>query len=201
LEEPPERTERWQTRASLFASGANFGAGFRAGVGAGVGLNYGRVRWHFGALFGLIGYPAADLESANGRASLNLVGVRAVPLLEWQVALPLTFFAGIGGGVDWIQVSGERPPPGSISSPTGGVVEPIVAGMLGLRVTLGRGVSALCALDADVALSHHSFVVQTPDGNQPFFEPSRVRMMALAGLSLSLGGDSKPRGARTEARR
>jgi hypothetical protein len=198
---PPELADRWQTRAGLFASGANFGAGFRAGVAAGLGLNYGRARFHFGALFALVGYPAADLETANGRASFNLVGLRAVPLLEWQVAPPLTAFAGVGGGLDWVQVSGERPPPGSMSSPTEGVVEPVATGMLGLRLTLGRGVSALFAVDADVALSHHSYVVQTPDGNEPFFEPSRVRPMALAGLSLALGGESEPRAARSEARR
>ena len=60
----PERAPRWQTRASLFASGANFGAGLRAGVGAGFGLNHGHATWHFGAFLSLIGYPAAGVESA-----------------------------------------------------------------------------------------------------------------------------------------
>jgi len=201
VETPPERAERWQTRASLFASGADFGAGFRAGIGAGLGLNYGQGRWRFGALFGVIGYPSASVESENGLASFGLVGFRAVPLLEWQVAMPLTAFVGVGGGVDWSQISGERPPPGSMSSPTQRVLEPIATGMLGLRLLLGSGISALFALDADVALTHHSYVIQTPEGNQPFFEPSRVRPMALAGLSLSLGGTSEPHRTRNEARR
>jgi len=198
---PPERPERWHTRASLFASGADFGAGFRAGVGAGFGLNYGRAPWHFGAIFNVIGYPSADVESADGLASFGLVGVRAVPLIEWQIASPLTAFAGVGAGLDWSQISGERPPPGSMSSPTQRVLEPIATGMLGLRVMLGSGISALFALDADVALTHHSYVVQTPEGNEPFFEPSRVRPMALAGLSLSLGGTSEPHALHSEARR
>jgi hypothetical protein len=134
-------------------------------------------------------------------ADFELVGVRAVPLLEWQAASPLTVFIGVGGGLDWIQVSGEQPPPGSMPSPPEQVLEPVATGSLGLRLTMGRGISALLAFDADVALTHHRYVVQTPEGNQPFFEPSRVRPMALAGLSLSLGGGSEPPGSRYEARR
>lgn len=202
VEKPPEHVERWHTRAGLFAGGSDFGAGFRAGVGAGFGLNYGHAPWHFGALFSVIGFPAAGVENSDGLASFGLVGVRAVPLLEWQVASSVTAFAGIGGGLDWIQISGERPPPGAVSSPTERVLEPVASGMLGLRLALGRGVSAMLAFDADVALVHHSYVVQTPDGqSEPFFEPARVRPMALAGLSLSLGGGSESRSSRNEARR
>ncbi len=198
-ERPLERRERWQLRASLFASGADFGAGFRAGVGAGLGLNHGHARWHFGAFLSLTGYPAAGVESANALASFGLLGVRALPLLEWQPTQDLTGFAGIGGGGDWIQVSGERSPPGAVSSTSATVSEPMVSGMLGMRLQLGRGVSALLALDADVALAPHRYVVQTPEGSQSFFEPSRVRPIALAGLSLSLGSTNEQRGQRSQA--
>jgi len=196
-----ERAPRWQTRASLFASGANFGAGFRAGVGAGFGLNHGQAAWHFGGLLSLIGYPAAGVESAAGLASFGLLGVRALPLLEWQATPAVTAFAGVGGGVDWIQVSGERPPPGTSSSATTTVLEPIASGMLGLRLLLGRGVSMLLAFDTDVTLARHDYVVQTPEGTESFFQPARVRPMALAGLSLSLGGGSEPSVPRSLARR
>jgi len=200
-EAPPERPERWQTRASLFASGANFGAGFRAGLGAGFGLNQGQARWHFGALLSLSGYPAAGVESADSQASFGLLGVRALPLLEWQATQNVTAFAGIGGGADWIRISGERPPPGAQSSGAETVLEPIASGMLGVRLLFGAGVSALLAFDADVALALHHYVVQTEAGSEPFFQPWRVRPMALAGLSLSLGGGSEPRSPRNEARR
>ena len=202
VEQPSEHPQRWQTRASLLASGSDFGAGFRAGVGAGFGLNYGHARWHFGGIFSVIGYPAAGVESTDGLASFGLVGLRALPLLEWQVASPVTTFAGVGGGLDWIQISGERPPPGAVSSSTERVLEPVASGMLGLRLALGRGVSALFAFDTDVVLVRHSYVVQTPDGGTaPFFEPPRVRPMALAGLSLSLGGGGESRASHNEARR
>lgn len=200
--EPPlEAGGRWQTRAGVFASGANFGAGFRAGMGAALGVNHGLARWHVGALVSLTGYPAADVESANGLASFGLLGVRALPLLEWQASLDLTAFAGLGGGVDWIQISGERAPPGASPGMTETVLEPIASGMLGLRLQLGAGVSALLALDADVALARHRYVVQTPGGSESFFQPSRVRPMGLAGLSLSLGGGREETQPRREARR
>jgi len=200
-ERPPEPDQRWQMRASLFASGANFGAGFRAGVGAGVGLNQGQARWHFGALLSLIGYPAAGVESPAGLASFGLLGVRALPLLEWHAAQGGTAFAGVGGGGDWIQISGERPPPGAVSSTTTTVFEPMASGMLGVRFLLGHSVSALFALDADVTLVRHQYVVQTAEGTESFFQPSRVRPMGLAGLSLSFGGGNEQPGPRTEARR
>jgi len=200
-ESPLEGEQRWQARASLFASGANFGAGFRAGVGAGLGVNHGHARWHFGALLSLIGYPAAGVERADGLASFGLLGARVLPMLEWQATEEVTAFAGVGGGGDWIQISGERPPPGASASATASVWEPMASGMLGARLLLGRGISALVAFDADVALARHRYVVQTAEGTESFFQPSRVRPMALAGLSLSLGSGNEPSGARSEARR
>ena len=200
-ERKAERAQSWQTRASLFASGANFGAGFRVGVGAGLGLNHGLARWHFGALCSLTGFPAAGVESANGLASFGLLGVRALPMLEWQASQSVTAFAGVGGGGDWIQISGERPPPGASPSTTQTVFEPMASGMLGVRLLLGRGVGALLAFDTDVALAPHRYVVQTEAGTEPFFQPSRVRQMALAGLSLSLGGGNAQPRPQSEARR
>jgi hypothetical protein len=199
--EPREPGARVRTHATLFASGANFGAGFRAGVGAGFGLSHGRARFRLGGLFSVLGYPAAGIESADGLADFGLVGLRALPLLEWQATPALTAFTGIGIGLDWIRISGERPPPGAVSSPSQNVWEPIASGILGLRLSLGSGVSALLAFDADVALVHHSYVVQTEAGTTPFFDPARVRPMAFAGLSLALGGESEARRARSEARR
>jgi hypothetical protein len=200
-EKPPDAEQRWQARASLFASGANFGAGFRAGAGAALGVNHGQARWHFGAFLSLSGYPAAGVQGSDGLASFGLLGVRVVPLLEWQATETVTAFAGIGAGGDWIRISGERPPPGAISSATASVWEPMASGMLGVRLLLGRSVSALIALDADVALARHRYVVQTAEGTETFFQPSRVRPMALAGLSLSFGNASEPKRPVSEARR
>ena len=134
-------------------------------------------------------------------ASFGLLGLRALPMLEWQASQSVTAFAGVGGGADLIQISGERPPPGANSSTTETVLEPMASGMVGVRLLLGRGVGALLAVDTDVALSPHRYVVQTAEGTEPFFQPSRVRPMALAGLSLSLGEGSEPSSSRSEAHR
>lgn|GEM_PF-1094308 len=199
---PREGEKQWQARASLFGSGANFGAGLRAGVGAGLGLNHGLAPWHFAAFFSLSGYPAASVEGAAGVASFGLFGARVLPMLEWQASREVAVFAGIGGGGDWIQISGERPPPGAISTTTDTSFDPIASGMLGLRLSLGRSLGALFAIDADLDLARHRYVVQTLEGSATFFEPSRLRPMALAGLSLSLGGGpDEERAAHAEARR
>jgi len=199
---PLEPEAGWQARAGLFASGANFGAGFRAGVGAGLALNHSRAPLHFAALFSLTGYPAAGVEGAAGLASFGVFGVRLLPMLEWQASSAIAVFAGVGGGGDWIQISGERPPPGAVSNTTDTSFDPMASGMLGVRLGLGRGLGALLAVDADVDLARHRYVAQTAQGSATFFEPSRVRPMALAGLTLSLGGESgQDRGSRGEARR
>lgn len=200
-EKAPERAQRWQARASLYASGTNFGAGFRGGVGAGMGVNHGHARFHFGAFLSLTGYPAAGVEGADSLADFGLLGARLLPMLEWQASREVTGFVGVGGGADWMQMRGERPPPGGTSSPTQTVLEPMVSSMLGMRLRLGRGLSALLALDAEVALVSHHYVIQTPEGAQTFFDPSRVRPMGLAGLSLSLGGEGETRTSQNEARR
>jgi hypothetical protein len=122
-----------------------------------------------------------------------VLGVRALPTLEWQVANSVIAFVGVGAGVDWLHLSAERPPPGTTAGTSGSSVDPIAAGMLGLRVHLGRGVAALFALDADVNLLRHRYVIRTDEGTQSFFEPARVRPVALAGISLSLGGDDEAR--------
>jgi len=197
-----ESEARWQARASLFASGANFGAGFRAGLGAGLGVTRGRAPFHWGGFLSVIGYPAVGVQGADGLASFGLFGVRLLPLLEGQASRKVTAFAGVGGGGDWVQVNGVRPPPGAISSNSDTSFEPMASAMIGLRLLLGRGLTAWVALDADVDLERHRYVVRTSEGNESFFQPSRVRPLALAGLSLSLGGGvDEERGAPGEARR
>jgi hypothetical protein len=187
-------SERWEARASLFASAANFGAGFRGGAGLALGLNYGRAALHFGGFFSVAGFPASDVEAAGGLASFGLLGVRAVPTLEWQASDSVVAFAGLGAGADWVRITSQRPPPGTSGGAPGTSVDPIAAGMLGLRLRIGRGVAALLAFDADVELVRHRYVIQTPEGSQSFFEAARVRPVALAGFSVALDGDA-PNGA------
>ena len=182
----------WESRASLFASAANFGAGFRPGAGASLGASRGHAPLRLGAFLSFFGYPAADVESAGGLASFGLLGARLMPAVEWQASPGVTVFAGIGGGADWIRIAAERPPPGTLVRQAGTSVDAMASGMFGVRLRVSNGVAALLALDADVDLSRRHYVIQTPGGSRSFFEPSPLRPIALAGLSFSLGEAGTP---------
>ena len=192
---PREDTPRHRTpvggvesQASLFATAANFGAGFRAGAGVGLSVSSSRAPLHLGGFFEFSGFPAADVEGAGGLASFGLLGVRALPTLEWRASDTVSAFIGVGIGADWIRITSERPPPGAVGSGPGTSIDPIASSMLGVRLQFARGLAALLALDADIDLARHRYVIESPMmGSQAFFEPGRVRPVLLAGLSLALG--------------
>lgn len=195
---PPLRGQ-WSSQLDLFASAANFGAGVRGGAGAALGLSRGKGPLRLGALLSVSGYPASDVESAGGLASLGLFGARLLPTLEWQASRVATAFVGLGAGADWLRITAEQPPPGAVGRRAGNTVDPMLSGMLGLRLRLGGEVAALLAFAADADLARHRYVIQAPQGSQAFFEPARLRPTALAGLSVSLDGKGAP--TQAEARR
>jgi hypothetical protein len=188
-----ELGSQWDSQLGLFMIAANFGAGFRAGAGASAGLTHGTGTLRWGALMTVAGYPATDVEGAGGVASLATIGARLMPTVEWHANPALSAFLGLGGGADWVRVSARQPPPGAVGQSAGSSVDAVASAMLGARLHLGNGVAVLLALDADADLSRHRYVIQTPQGNQTFFEPARVRPVALAGLTVSLGGRSPSR--------
>ena len=193
----PAPAERWESRASVFASAVNFGAGFRAGAGLALGVSASRAPVRLGSFFSVSGFPATDVEGAGGAASFGLFGARALPTLEWQVSSSVVGFAGVGLGADWVRIKSERPPPGAVSNSPGSTIDPMACGMLGLRLRVAHGVAALLALDADLDLARHRYLIESPDGTgQPFFEPNRVRPVALVGLSVSLGSSRETSEAR-----
>ena len=191
----PESLElgpKWSSRLDMFAAGANFGAGVQFGGGASFGLTHGHGALRFGALLSVAGYPSADVEAAGGVANVGVLGARVLPMLEWHATQVVTPFIALGGGADWIRVAAEHPPPGAVGQAPSTSADAIAAGMLGVRLRLASSVAALLALDADVALTRHSYVIETPQGSQSFFEPARVRPIALAGLSVALSGGARP---------
>jgi hypothetical protein len=195
-----ERGPQWASQISLFATAADFGAGFRGGAGASLSLSRGKGPLRWGALVSVAGFPAANVEGAGGVASFSLLGARLLPTLEWRATRVVIAFVGLGGGADRQRLAADQPPPGAVGQGAGGSVDAILSGMLGVRLQLGSGVEALLAADADADLSRHRYVIQTPRGSQSFFEPSRVRPVALAGLSIALEGASGPN-THQEARR
>jgi hypothetical protein len=190
-----ERGSSWTPRVDVFGAAENFGAGFQGGAGAALGLSYGRSALRMGALLSLAGYAAADVAAGSALASFGLLGVRALPMLEWRASSDVTAFVGLGGGADWTRVSADRAPLGYAAVGAGTTPDAIGAGILGTRLRISRSLSALLAFDADVDLDRHRYVIMAAAGSHTLFEPTRVRPMALAGLSLSFGGpdsDSSP---------
>jgi hypothetical protein len=186
-----ERTDRgspFAPRVDVFGAAENLGAGFHGGAGAALDVTYGRSALRVGALLSFAGYAAADVGAGAALASFGLMGVRAMPLLEWHASSDLTAFVGLGGGGDWTRVSTEGAPSGTTALGATTTFDPIGAGMLGTRLRISRSLSALFAFDADVDLDRHRYVITSAGDSRPLFEPARVRPMVLAGLSLSFGG-------------
>jgi hypothetical protein len=183
-----ERRSPWDPRVSLFGAAEDFGAGFHGGGGAAVGLTYGRSPLRVGALLSVAGFAAADVEAEAALASFGMLGVRLLPMLEWRASSDTTAFFGLGGGGDWTRVSAKQAPFAGAAADGGATFDAIGSAMLGARLRLTGNLSALLALDADIDLMRHRYVITSAEGSRPFFEPSRVRPMALAGLSFSFGG-------------
>jgi hypothetical protein len=183
-----DRPSAWDARAGLFAATENLGAGFQGGGGGALSLSAGRSRVKPAIFASFAGYASADVKAvdSDARASFGLIGLRLLPMLEWRASGDVTAFFGLGGGGDWIQVTAVQAPPDGAIGAARTTLEAIASGMLGARVRLTRSLSALFALDADVDLTRHRYVTTSP-ADATFFEPSRVRPMGLAGLSLSFG--------------
>ncbi len=187
----PPSPSPWGARFSLFGVVQNFGAGFQGGAGGGLSVSHGSGALRAALLVSGAGYAAADVDSGSALASFGVVGARLLPALELRLSSSVTGFAGIGGGGDWTRVSANRPPPGGAARADGATLDAIGSAMLGAQFHFGHGLSALVALDADVDLLRHRYVTASPPGNRVFFEPARLRPMALAGVSVAFGSETQ----------
>jgi hypothetical protein len=200
--EPGANRQLWEPRVTVFAATEDFGAGFRGGVGGSLALSACRGRVRPGAILSLSGFPAMEVEAAGGLANLGSLSLRLLPALEWRATGGVIAFAAVGGGIDRFAFDSESAPAGTNAQAASAALDGILSGMLGLRLQFGRGVGALFALDADVDLARHVYVIETSQGRASFFEPARLRPVALVGLSISLEALSEPASTRrTEARR
>jgi hypothetical protein len=189
--EPPHADVAvWEAQFTVFGAAENFGAGFRGGVGGALAATTNRFRFRPGALLSLSGYPATDLRAAGGLATFGMTSARLMPMLEWQSSNAVSLFAAAGAGVDRLGIEAETAPAGAVARTPPATVVGVVSGMLGVRFRFSRGIGALIALDADLALSQTHYVIATQHGSQSFFEPARARPVGLAGLCVSFGGSA-----------
>ncbi len=192
--EPLEREPVWQSNVALFAAAEDFGAGFRGGLGGAASFVLGRGRVRAGGLVTLQGYPASDVATSAASAGFDSFGARVGPMLEWQALRSASVFAALGLGADRTELDARVAAPGTVARSTPATTDGVAAGLLGVRLQLGRGAGILLGFDADVALSRHRYVVATDQGTQPFFQASRVRPVGLLGFCLAFDGPmSAPR--------
>jgi hypothetical protein len=184
------RVSTWEARANLFGAAENFGAGFYGGGGAALTIGHGRSALNPAIAISATGFATASVQDpdTNALASFGLIGARVLPMVEWRASPDVTAFFGLGAGVDWTHVTPEVAPRGGASGGGITVADPIGSGMFGARLRLTSSVSALFAVNADVDLKRHSFVVVARDGTRAtFFDPARLRPVGIAGLSFSFG--------------
>jgi hypothetical protein len=180
-----------ESQVTAFASGENFGAGFRGGAGGALALSAGRGPLRAGALLLVAGYPATQLNAADGVASFSSLGARLLPMLEWRASRAAVAFAAAGLGADRFGLVPESAPPGAVAQTTPATIDAVASGMLGMRLQFSRRVGAQLALEADVDLSRHRYVIDSGQGRQVFFEPARLRPVGLLGLCVSFGGTAE----------
>jgi len=180
-----------ESQLTAFASGENFGAGFRGGVGGALALSAGRGPLRAGALLLVAGYPATQLNAADGVASFSSLGARLLPMLEWHASRTAVAFAAAGVGADRFGVVAQSAPPGAVAQTPPATIDSVASGMLGMRLQFSPRIGAQLALEADIDLSRHRYVIDSGQGRQVFFEPARVRPVGLLGLCVSFGGPAE----------
>jgi hypothetical protein len=186
-----ERDSAWEARLSAFAATENFGTGFQGGGGGALSVTHGRSGVRAGAILSAAGFASGAVETSSAMASFGLLGVRLLPMLEWRVADDVKAFAAVGAGADWTRVDAKQAPQGGTANGAGATLDVIGCGMLGARFRIVYGLSALLAVDADVDLNRHRYVIASSSGSHGLFDPARVRPIGLAGLSLSFGGPNR----------
>jgi hypothetical protein len=192
---PPTRSSRAgdrgggvESRVGVFGALSNFGFGFHGGVGALFEARAGRSDLRLGGILSLVGYVPGHIDRDGGEASFALIGARLLPVLDWQASHAVSLFAGAGIGGDWVRVAASRPPAGTIARDAGASVEAIASAMCGGTLELAGSVGVLGALGIDADLSRHRYVTEAPEETQSFYQPPRLRPVALVGLSVTFGG-------------
>jgi hypothetical protein len=205
--EPPPKAEPKdsgggiESRVSGFGIASDFGFGLVGGGGAAFGLRFGASTVRFGAMLPLFGYARGEVEQFGGETSFIVLSGRLLPTIDWQATRPVGFFAGIGGGVDWVHVEPELPPPGTLQGGKSELVEGIGSVLIGATANISENAGAFLTFGLDVAFTPHRYVIETPDGVSTFFEPSRVRPTAMLGAFFSFGGPDRPGGEETTEKR
>jgi hypothetical protein len=151
-----------------------------------VGAEFGA--WRIGGAFLGGSSFASDVSGKGGEASFHTEFARGFATVEWQSLRRLAILCGLGGGADRITVGARAAPPRVQSAGAETRVDPLIAGLAGVRVRLAGPLSVVGALLVDTDLTPHRFVAESASGRAVLFELGRVHASALAGFSVALSG-------------
>jgi len=184
----------WRASVALFAATEDFGAGFRGGLGGALSFVAGHGRLRAGGLITLERYPVSDVQTDGASAGFDSFGGRIGPMIEWQALPSASLFGALGVGLDRAELAARVAAPETVARATPATTDGVAAALIGARLQLSRALGVLLGVDADIALSRHRYVLASPQGNQPFFQASRIRPVGILGLSWSFDGEgSAPR--------
>ena len=135
------------------------------------------------ALLGAL-HTSSQLDFNDGGATVRPYALRLVPGVSAHLAEQLLGTVGVGVGLDHFVLDASNAPSGSTGRDQA-VLDPVLAGQLGLRFPLGGAwfMSVLATLDADLAPTR--FVVDRPGARDTLFALPRWRGGLLLVASLS----------------
>src|SRR5690606_22739253 len=105
-------------------------------------------------------HAETDLQSGAARASLRPTAARLLATWDTPVSESLLFTLAAGGGFDWLYLTPEQVAEGVESSGTRSLVDPLLSGLMGMRVRLGRRAQLAALAGVDVGLSTSRFVAE-----------------------------------------
>lgn len=180
-----------ESRVSAFGVISDFGFGLVGGGGAAFGLRFGASKVSFGLTLPVFGYARSEVERLGGETSYVVVSARLLPAVDWQVTRHIGLFTGLGVGADWVHVEPKLAPEGDVLRGGGKTFEAIGSALIGTTVNITQRAGALVTFGLDVDLTPHRYVIESSTGLSTFFEPSRVRPIAMAGAFFSFGGPDR----------
>lgn len=176
-----------------------FGEGWLLpGAGAGVDLRFERVRPVFGVSTTFAVHSPITLSYSGAAAKLSPLSLVLVPTVQADVATNTRALFGIGAGLTWFSLR-TRGAPGVSAGDSAGGVDPMLTGVVGLRVLLSSRVSLTMSGAFDYDPNPREFVAM--QGSErvvlaalPAFRPS-LNLLAAYSL-LGRSNSSRPQEAK-----
>lgn len=167
------------------------------GAGLTAELRFPRSGVSFGALMAVTTHASTDLEFEGATADLRPSTLRLLGTLDTPLGSALAFTAAFGGGVEWLRLTPTSNPANVEVADAQSVFDPLISGLVGLRIKLGDRTFLSALGGVDLSLAPKTFQAKVGDETQDLLEMPPLRPVFLLGAAASL--DEAPRfGTATE---